>query len=397
MQITRLSILLLFVFAACGSDTTQIENRVAARADSSQTQASNKEFIEFARATQPQRLVVSTGVALVRARADIQAPVIVQYQKGDTLHFAQRISATTTQMKLEGVDYDEAWILVRLPQRAEEFGWVYGGSLRWIDATEQEIQRLTTERRIRSVLGEYWVEHLREYRLLLGAERQTAAQFRQLWQQSGSIADSLAARINELTTQQLRRNDSLPDFFWLNALTDNSLLLHWMADESRYYFWRDLRAWRLLAQRSTEDTADDDFVNLYLSAFAQDSIEFRSPDYIILLDSVQVHSLGDGMMTRLLDSVELYAERSPLFREEYQAFRLRLVDDLVNRSSHFWYNRQQCSAELAALLARPYAFALQRAERIALQTLAEDLAQKRRALVFAVGEFGLGGEEGSID
>ena len=391
------ALLFSLLFAACGNDSTTIENRLPPRVDSSNTKASS-EFIDFAKAAQPQRLLVSAAVAQVRSRPDIQAPIVAQYAKGDTLHFAHRISAHTTRLRLAGVEHDEAWILVHLPTQAEEFGWVYGGALRWIDATEQELQRLTTERRIRHIFGEWWVEDLREYRLLLQAPQISVEQFRQLWQRSAYVADSLQLRINELTTQQLRLSDSLPDFFWLNPLVDNSLLLHYMADERRYYLWRDLRLWQGLAQRSAGDSADDDLVQLHLMAFAQDSIEFRTPDYFVWVDSLPVHHLGDGLTTRLLDSIEAYAERSPLFREEYQRLRLRIVSDVVNKATHFWNGRVPCRSELDTLLARPYVFALQRAERIALQTLRQDVAQPaRRALVFGVGENGLAGEEASLD
>jgi hypothetical protein len=309
-------------------------------------------------------LVVSTQVAIVRDAADIGALEISRFRKGDTLLFANQISAHTLSMKLEGVPYDEPWLRVYLPAKPNQpsaMGWIYGGSLQFVNLLDVQVRELVIDRRIRSVLGEKWLNPLASYRRQM-QQIQTSTAFEMMWQRSGAIADSLENIINNITEQQLRNRDTLPNFFWLNDVLDNSLLIHWVEDHQRYYLWRDLRYWQQKSLMTAED-ADDEFVRTQIMGYAADSIEFWLPDWQIYLDKEVCSMLGSGLHRRILDSAQVALSRDTLFAPHYIQCKDELMIDIIN-SRFFWLPAAQAQAEIDSLLLNSL---LSRADRISLQ------------------------------
>jgi hypothetical protein len=319
-------------------------------------------------------LTVATAVAIVRTTGDIAAPEIQRFKKGDTLLFANQISENTLSMRLEGVQYDEPWLRVWLPARPNEesrIGWVYGGSVQFIDLHNEQIRELVVDRRIRSVLGEKWLNPIHAYRK--GVQQiQTAVAFEMMWARSENLRDSLQNIINAITTQQIRNNDTIPNFFWLNDVLDNSFLLHWIAEKQQYYLWRDLRYWQQKTLFTAEDS-DDDFIRTQLMAYQQDSIEFLVPDWCLYLDNNIYSMLGSGIHLGVLDSIEISLGRDTLFRTYYLGLKDEVVADIVN-NPYFWRAAIDAQTEIDTILSRPHSLTLSRSDRIALQARHTQLA-----------------------
>jgi hypothetical protein len=309
-------------------------------------------------------LVVATQIAIVRQNPDIGAPEISRFRKGDTLLFANQISAHTLSMKLEGVQYDEPWLRVYLPAQPNQpsaAGWVYGGSLQFVNLLDAQVRELVIDRRIRTVLGEKWLNPLASYRRQM-QQIQTSTAFHTSWQRAEALADSLEFIINNLTEQQLRKRDTLPNFFWLNDILDNSLLIHWVEEHQRYYLWHDLRYWQQKSLMTAED-ADDEFIRTQIMAYASDSIEFWLPDWQIYLDKEVCSMLGSGLHRRILDSAQLALSRDTLFQPQYFQTKDALIIDVIN-SRFFWLPAAAAQTEIDSILLNPL---LSRADRIALQ------------------------------
>jgi hypothetical protein len=357
----------LLLFFACRSDTPAPPVVVA---DSLKTPAP-----PIQTTSEGLMLTVATTVAIVRTTGDIAAPEIQRLKKGDTLLFANQISENTLSMRLEGVQYDEPWLRVWLPARPNEesrIGWVYGGSVQFIDLHNEQIRELVVDRRIRSVLGEKWLNPLHAYRK--GVQQiQTAIAFEMMWARSENLRDSLENIINAITTQQIRNNDTIPNFFWLNDVLDNSFLLHWIAEKQRYYLWRDLRYWQQKTLFTAEDS-DDDFIRTQLMAYQQDSIEFLVPDWCIYLDNNIYSMLGSGIHSRVLDSIEINIGRDSLFRVHYLGMKDNIIADIVN-NSYFWRAALDAQTEIDTMLTRPHPLSLSRSDRIALQARHTQLAK----------------------
>lgn len=307
-------------------------------------------------------VVVSTPQAILRHLPALTASEVARLQKEDTLLYLNELTKETTKMRLGNTDYDEPFLKVASKQGGE--GWIYGGNVRFINLTNEELSELVLDRRLRAMFGGDWAEQLGIYRDELH-RLQTEVAFGMMWQRGEQLSDDLEKIINKMVANQ-GVNDNLPDFLWLNQVMEG-YLVHWIAEQQRFYLFRDLRYW-LQKTTQTSSLADEQFMQTYLLAYASDSIEYWYPDWQFrknASDTTICSLLGRGVHVQILDSVEVNLQRSVLFRTELLRLKKSILMDILE-SKHYWLPTAAVVDELRHILQKNYT-CVSRPDRIALE------------------------------
>ena len=298
---------------------------------------------------QPISLVVITEQAIIRAEPSLEAAEIGRRVKGDSILFTNKISGFNTAIKLEGVPFNEPWLRVIL--EGNQMGWVYGACINFKASEHPALKKKVLDQRAVALFGRSLARQIALYQ----KETQSAATlpaFRTLYTRAQTLKDSLEERMNIL----LRMSDGaeLLDFFWLNELM-SGLLVHYIPEHKKYYLFKDFKYWQSISLK-TEAAEDDAFVELLLTAYASDSIEYYFYDWQLLVDSQTTCSLlGANIHSKVLDQIGETLDSNGYFKNEILELKQAIVDD-ISISDHYWLPLESIQSELAAIIKRNYKF-----------------------------------------
>ena len=221
------------------------------------------------------------SIGIIRAEGAVYAQPTTQSKKlivllqRDSLVFTNQITSYTSPQIINNIPHDEPWLRVLLGDNS--MGWIYGGNVSF-DAHKNTI---LTEKVLLKRAANFFGENMAQLISIYTKEQKkirTLAAFRLLYTRSEMLQDSLENKLN-IWLAKNKGNwewDTPPDFFWLNGLLDG-LLLHYIKKENKVYLFRDLKKWKKYAE-ITPELADDNFVELLLTSYQTDSIEFNFPD-----------------------------------------------------------------------------------------------------------------------
>ncbi|MCP4440792.1 MAG: hypothetical protein GY810_17870 [Aureispira sp.] len=308
---------------------------------------------------QPISLIVSTQQAIIRQEPSLTAKEIKRCTKGDSLFYMNEATDATTQIKLEGIEYDEPWL--KVIWATDQTGWVYGGCIRFEGLSHQALNQLVLQRRIRKFFGGTLFNKLLVYQKEM-QDLQTLPAFKMMNDRSEELQDSLTQKMNHLLA--ISETDTIPDFFWLNDAFPG-FLVHYLDGEG-YQLYKDYKQWYKFAQQ-TPAPADDAFVEVYFMVYNTDSIEYTVQDWQWPTPEGDLCSvIGKGVHLEILGKINKVMEQSPYFEQELIKIKQALVNDIAE-SYCYWSSLKEINTEIDAILAKNYGF-VNSSDLVALKT-----------------------------
>lgn len=327
--------------------------------------ACNRTNSDSRSADQSTQLVVTAATTALRETAGEDARVLQRLHKGDILQVLSQVSHFTTRLHQQGKTYDEPWLLARTTNGIK--GWVYAADVQ-LDVTDEAARRVfALENRLQSLTDAAFTTRLARYRQEY-ASIATAADFAAVFRSGRTHCDSL---VNILTTKVAPSSDKPGDLFWIGELFPG-YMPQLVAEGTAYYLFEDYRQWLAAAQK-TPETDDDELIQLFISAFPEDSIAYFFPVWTIQTTDYTGHSLlGRGHHFRLLQQAQTLLTHSRRFEPEIVKLKIDLLNDMTQAGVSYWESPEKIVAELDAIWSAGLNLWTP-ADKIALQTRREQL------------------------
>jgi hypothetical protein len=287
---------------------------------------------------------------------------------GSLVYDLGQSSDFTTRLYLRGLAFDEPWLKVLSEQG--DTGWVFGAALLYGLEIGAEQVVLLMERRLQSLFGQAIYERLAAYRQSF-FNLANVDDFAQCYREGLALRDTMVQIMNDRSFAF--EGGSLPNLFWLRETTPG-FVPQLIAQGAAYYLFADYRQWLQLAQR-TPGKADDEFIQLCLLAFPQDSVEYFYPSWTIQISDTEGCSLlGRGLHQRMLAAIERLPDKTKtLFALEINAMKDNLLRDITRPDVRYWEAAHAIQVELQAIIAANHD-CLSFNDRLTLATRAEHFA-----------------------
>ncbi|MCB9284529.1 MAG: SH3 domain-containing protein [Lewinellaceae bacterium] len=321
----------------------------------------------------PQRIALISNINHLRVR-DTPGPdgeVIATLAEGDTLFDLGEISAFTTEVTLRGIRFNEPWIKVQT--RDTLVGWVYGGGVNFQLDDRVELTRRLMQMRLQTFFGEKLAQRIQDYRTAYH-QAKTSAELATVYRTANQLRDTLVEILEKRITFLQQNPDQVPDISWMEAALPG-MITQRVAEGTIFYLFMDYHQW-LAKSRQTTGAEDNQFVEVCLTAFALDSIEYFAPDWVIQTSDVDFYSeLGKGVHLKMFEKMNQALAASDLFAPEYNSFKANLLDDIEGISGmSYWNDQKSILDELDAILAAGFGM-LTPVEKAAIQTRRQQFEQ----------------------
>lgn len=294
----------------------------------------------------PSSTVLTVALENLRLRTapGVDSDVITELQLGTKLYDLKETSDFTTAIQLRGTQFDEPWLRVKTEDGT--VGWIYGAPIGFSLSNESEKVQFLMEKRIFALCGKALGARINDYQAFF-KELQSVEDFALLYrtgiQLRDSLVESIDQKLNQLQTEQL------PDLFWLKDILPG-FVPQIVAEGTSYYLFADYKIFDQLA-KLTSTGEDDDFVELELLAFPDDSVEYFFPVWTIQTWDYGGHSLlGRGHHKVLFTKMDAILSQNDLFQPELMEMKKRLLDDIANAEGGYWETDTKIKAELDSII-----------------------------------------------
>lgn len=314
-----------------------------------------------------------TAVADLRLRETPgeKGAILATLPKDALLEDMGEVSDFTTRVILRGIAYDEPWIKVKTADG--KTGWVYAGGLNFSPDQSSKTTEILLQKRALALFGQPLLTRMRQHQRDFAAIR-TDQDFARLYTQSRGLRDTL----ERILYDKIQVNDrlNLPDMFWLSSLLPG-FQPQAVAEGTAYALFFDYRRWLPLARRSA-GVQDDLFVEIQISAFPEDSIEYYFPAWQIQTwDYGGSSLLGKGIHKSMLDKIAAQLKGGSLFEAPLTEMKNRIIEDITSAETSFWQPAAEAISELDTILAADYKV-LTPNDKIALSTRRKQLEDPKK-------------------
>ncbi len=306
-------------------------------------------------------LITNLEDVRLRDAAGEDAKVILALPKGSVLYDMGEVSDFTTKIILRGITFDEPWLKVRTKDGT--VGWVYGGALNFSMEDDFKIANLLMEKRLISLFGRNLADSMATYRQHFNAIQQ-ATDFEQVYREGTALRDAVVRIMDDKIA--VTDPNELPDLFWLEQAMPG-FVSQLVAEGTAYYLFWD---YKILLQKvnKTAEKTDNDFINLAITLFPEDSVEYFYPAWFIQTwDYGGSSLLGRGVHHQVLEKMDKMLQNSDLFAPEIRQWKTLLFNDITQPDVSYWEKQEKILAELDTILVENYPI-LTNADKIALQT-----------------------------
>lgn len=306
-------------------------------------------------------LIVQKETLRLRAEAGPEGAVLKTLTRGARLKDLDQVSTFTSQIQLEGEIYHEPWI--RVETEAGDKGWVYARAKDFSLAGEGSLLDWQYHKRLLAYFGPERTEALAAYRRAY-REVRSLADFRTVYEQGLNLREELVRNLeDQITRIEIEKQ---PDLFWLSEVMP-AFVPQLVAEGTAYYLFADYGQW-LSKARQTSEEADDSFVQLCISIFPQDSIEYFFPVWRIQTWDYGGHSLlGRGYHLATLQTIDRLSRQAPGFQPYLQAWKQDLITDITAVETTYWEEQTVALEELNQIMSAGFAY-LSRDDKVALET-----------------------------
>jgi hypothetical protein len=293
----------------------------------------------------------------LRSEAGVDGKVVAEIPENELVFGSEEVSAFVTQLKKQGQSYEAPWIKVQTVDGKQ--GWVFA-SPAFLQVEGNQASFLL-EKRLEATFGKKLARAYQEY------ERS-----KDTLQRAADLRNALRAlrQLQTVLQEQFQQNNQASSAFWLRDLIPE-LVIHREQEGQPTEIYLDYRHWWTVAQQ-TPDSIDDLYLDVCISAYSEDSIEYRFPDWFIPTSPTDGHSLlGRGIHLEMFEKIENLSKLTPLFNNELLFFKNALIEDIILLNTTYWEEKNEASAELEEILKRDFAF-LEPQDRLALQKRLDD-------------------------
>lgn len=231
---------------------------------------------------------------------------------------------------LRGIEFDEPWILVRTLDSLE--GWVYAGAISFDLSNPTAIADRLTLQRLTTLFGDSLAIKIDQYRTQFSSS-QRSRDLAETYRTGLKLRDLMVKNLE----QKLRFEDvSLaPDLFWIKDIVPG-FVPQIVAEGSAYYFFFDYKPFLQKAVRTNGDE-DDEFFELQVQLFPEDSVEYFFPKWVIQTWDYGGHSLlGRGIHLQILEEMDEILEDNVMFEPEIRKIQSLLLEDMTSVETTFW-------------------------------------------------------------
>ncbi len=318
-------------------------------ATTSEANAAEEATLEESSSTSALELKANIDELRLRDNPGPEGKVLASYAKGTAFKDLGEVSNFTTRIQLRGIQFDEPWLKVEAPDGQR--GWVYAGGLNFnLDKGAGNLSKLLIDKRLQTLFGKELKDRINAYRQHF-QEAQTQEDLASLYQEG--------VRIKEVINTELEGDfahldwQEMPDLFWLEQSLPG-FIPQLVAEGTEYMLFEDYRAWLPLANR-TKGKADDQYFELCVSAYREDSIQYFFPAWTIQTWDYGGHSLlGKGIHLEVLQAAEQALLQDTLFKQEIVALKAQLVRDITESYTTFWEPQEAIIGEMDSILAHSW-------------------------------------------
>lgn len=307
------------------------------------------------------QFVVHAERTQLRAAPGENGKVLEELVKGAILYDEGEVSDFTTLVTLHGIPYNEPWLKVRTNDGIT--GWVYGGALNFDSEHPTALTDMLMEKRLQSMFGLELATQIESYRALW-TKVQTEQDFAHAFRVGTKLRDTLTRVMEDRLS--IQNPQELPDLFWLQQAVPG-FVPQLVAEGTAYFlFWN----FKSLAERAakTDGVADNQFIDLNLHIFPEDSIEYFFPAWVIQTwDYGGSSLLGRGIHASSLEKMDKALSNSTLFQAEILRMKTHLINDMSDSDVTYWETKDKIVEELDAIIQSNFAI-LTNTDKIALTT-----------------------------
>lgn len=288
-------------------------------------------------------VVKEEGLRLWR-QAGVEGEMIRALPQGAQLKDLRQTSDFTSRIQLGKQVYDEPWIKVQT-ETGEE-GWLYARNTAFQFPSGQSPKTWQLEKRLTAYFGSAKVETLSGFRIAF--ERIASAEdFARVYQEGIDLREEFV-KILENKTSRLAIEE-LPDLFWLEEAIP-AFTPQVVAEGTAYYLFVNYKQW-LKKAKQTKSDEDDAFINMCISFFPQDSIEYFFPNWQIQTWDYGGHSmLGRGRHLAALQKIDSLHQKGAIFQALSQKWLRLILDDLIKPDVTFWEPLESAGRELNQII-----------------------------------------------
>ncbi len=307
------------------------------------------------------QFVVHVERTQLRADPGENGKVLKELTRGAILYDEGEVSDFTTLITLNGIPHNEPWLKVRTD--AGTIGWVYGGALSFDSERPTALTNMLIEKRLQSMFGLELATQIASYRELWKA-MQTEQDFARVFQVGTKLRDTLTRVMGDRLT--IQNPQEVPDLFWLQQAIPG-FVPQLVAEGTGYFLFWNFKSLEEIAIK-TNGTADNQFIDLNLRIFPEDSIEYFFPAWIIQTwDYGGSSLLGRGIHASLLGKMDEALSNSTLFKAEILRMKEHLINDISDSDVTYWEEQEKIVEELDTIIQSNFTI-LTNTDKIALTT-----------------------------
>lgn len=306
-------------------------------------------------------LIVEKETLRLRAEAGPEGTVLQTLTRGARLKDLEQVSDFTSQIQLDGEFYNEPWI--RVETEAGDKGWVYARAKDFSLPGEGSMADWHYHKRLLAYFGPERTEALAAYRSAFQQVR-SLTDFVTVYERGRNLREELVITLEDQTARI--EIEKQPDLFWLSEVMPG-FVPQLVAEGTAYYLFADYEQW-LGKARQTREEADDSFVQLCISIFPQDSIEYFFPVWQIQTWDYGGHSLlGRGHHLATLRTIDRLSRQAPAFEPYLREWKQDLINDITAVETTYWEEQTRALEELNQIVSAGFAY-LNRDDKVALET-----------------------------
>ena len=345
----------LLLFVSCSSEPPAKEEVVSPQIESAPDNAIGD---------QRAKLIVHTEEVRIRTRPGEEGEVLASAKKGDVLFDLEEVSNFSTRLVLRGNTFNEPWLKVETKEGTK--GWVYACPLFFQMEKPGQLSQFLLEKKMQMLVGKHNAERLKVYSESYH-NVSTEAGFASVYRAGHSLRDTIVTMLE--TKVEPTPGEGMPDLFWLNQIFPG-YLPQLVAEGTAYYLFADYRSFLELAN-NTPGEADNNFLEVYLTAFPEDSIEYFFPSWKIQTWDYGGHSLlGRGKHQEILQKLDNLLIESDLFEEEITEMKQDILNDITGSYVTYWEEKEKIIGEIDTIISANYGL-FSEEEKIALVTRKE--------------------------
>ena len=333
-----ISIILLAVvlLAGCKKDTPPQEETVEQGSIQSTPEGIKQD-------NRPQLTIKRTPVRL-RATAGVNGKVIKELSRGEVVYDQGEVSNYTNRIELAGKVYYEPWIKVQTTDKTE--GWIFASSANIRMNNAEQLNTFLISKRLHSIFGKDNAARLKVYSQSFDNIHSVEG-FASVYKAGCLLRDTMIRLIE--TKVEIGEEDELPNLFWLDDAFPG-FIPQLVAEGTSYYLFADYRQF-LAKANQTPGQEDNNFIDICLQVFPEDSIEYFFPVWNIQTWDYGGHSLlGRGIHKEVLESLAEFSATTDLFKEEVSRIKDDLINDITGQYVTYWEDTEWILPELDSII-----------------------------------------------